>query len=366
MPRDLFRGRGGDALRVLIACDWFLKYSVSQAAALRRAGVEVCVLCRSHLLEFDGSRTEREAVLAQLNGAPVHALRGRVSSLSAVPQVLSLRRAVRAWRPDLVHAHDNTDPRLLAIASGFPRVTTVHDPVPHPGHPPLDRANQLVRRRWISGSDAVVVHGESLVDELPDWVPRARVAVLEHGAAVRAQPLTPPERPSVLLFGRLEPYKGIDVLLSAMERVWKARPETRLVVAGRGPEAALVPSHPQIELRAEYIPEAELDRLFGDATVSVLPYVQASGSGAGAYAVARGIPTIVSDVGALRAVALDSSFVVPPGDDRALAESILDHLDHGEELRQAVLAFAQATVSWDACARESLRLYASVLSGDRS
>ena len=47
--------------------------------------------------------------------------------------------------------------------------------------------------------------------------------------------------------------------------------------------------------------------------MAVLPYTQASQSGVGAYALGRGVPLIVSSVGALEDLALDSSFTVPPG-----------------------------------------------------
>jgi glycosyltransferase involved in cell wall biosynthesis len=149
-----------------------------------------------------------------------------------------------------------------------------------------------------------------------------------------------------------------------MEGVWAERAEVRLIVAGRGPEAALVPAHPLIELRDEYVPESELDSLFSEASIAVLPYIEASHTGVGTTALGRGVPTIVSDVGALRDIALDSTFLVPPGDDDALARAILRHLDHDDELRQSVLAFARERFSWDACARQAIELYESVLVGD--
>jgi glycosyltransferase involved in cell wall biosynthesis len=188
--------------------------------------------------------------------------------------------------------------------------------------------------------------------------------VIPHGALVRDRPLPVPNRPSVLLFGRLEPYKGVDVLLKAMEKVWAERADVRLIVAGRGPEAALVPVHPLIELRDEYVPEAELDTLFGEAAIAVLPYIEASQTGVGTTALGRGVPTIVSDVGALSDIALDASFLVPPRDEDALARAILRHLDHNDQLRRSVLAFARERFSWDACARQAIELYESLLVGD--
>ena len=163
-------------MRVLVVCDWFLKYAASQSGALRRAGMEVFLLCRDHASEFGGSSEERQYVLRNVaDGVALGVLPGRVSSPSAVRDVGRLRGLIRSWRPDVVHAHDNTDPRLLAIVGGLTRVTTVHDPVPHPGQPPLPRVEELVRRRWIRGSAAVVVHGTENAEALPAWSrPKAR------------------------------------------------------------------------------------------------------------------------------------------------------------------------------------------------
>ena len=350
---------------MVVVCDWFLKYAASQSAALRRAGLDVFLLCRDHAFEFGGSSKERENMFRSVSdGVALGVLPGRISSPSIVKDVARLRGLIRSWRPDVVHAHDNTDPRLLAIVGGLRRVTTVHDPVPHPGQPPLPKIEAFVRRRWIRGSAAVVVHGTANAEALPAWACPKHVAVIPHGAAVRDRPLPIPDRPSVLLFGRLEPYKGVKVLLRAMEKVWAERADVRLIVAGHGPEAGLVPVHPLIELRHEYVPEVELDTLFSEATIAVLPYIEASHTGVGTTALGRGVPTIISDVGALRDIALDASFLVPPRDDDALARAILQHLDHGDGLRHSVLAYARERFSWDACAREAIELYELLLVGD--
>ena len=348
-------------MRVVVACDWFLKYAVSQANALSRAGTDVLLLCRSHSLEFGGSTTERDDLLDSLNAVPVAVLPGRISSVPSMGDVVTLWRRIRTWRPDIVHAHDHADPRLLAILAGTTRVTTIHDPVPHPGQPLLSRSERLVRRRLIKGSASVVVHGRALVDELPEWMRRRRVAVIPHGAPVRERPLPCPATPSVLLFGRLEPYKGIEVLLRAMDRVWVERPDVKLCIAGAGPAAALVPRHPSVELRADYVPEDQVEQLFAQASLAVLPYEQASQSGVGSLTLGHGLPTIVSDVGALPELALDETFLVAAGDDRALALAILEHVGHDGALRERVLRFAREHISWEHCAQESLSLYTSIL-----
>jgi glycosyltransferase involved in cell wall biosynthesis len=170
----------------------------------------------------------------------------------------------------------------------------------------------------------------------------------------------------LLLFGRLEQYKGVEVLLEGMRLVWEQRPDVRLVVAGAGQAARLVPDDERVSLIPRYIPESEVDELLAGASLMILPYTQASQSGVGALAIAAGVPVVVSDLGALPELACDPSFVFEPGNPRALADTILRHLDHGTEVRRAVLRHAQTHFSWERAAQLSTELYRELVAENGS
>jgi glycosyltransferase involved in cell wall biosynthesis len=350
-------------MRVMIVCDFFLKYGSEQALALKRIGHDVGILLRSHSHEFGGSVAERDAIVSQLseNGIRLFVVPGRVRSLDAVPALLKIRRDLAGWSPQVVHVHENHDPRLVILTRGYRTVFTVHDPSQHPGYRPLTRTEAWAFNQWYRRADRLVVHGDALADELAEIVGGARATVIPHGASPRLEPLPPPDSPAVLFFGRLEQYKGIEVLVEAMRHVWKVRPEVALTVAGAGPAARLVPQDPRITLRAEYVPENELDDLLSDASLVVLPYTQASQSGVGVLAIAAGVPVVVSDLGALPDLAYNRSFVVQAGNPRALADGIMRHLDDGETVRLAALRHAKANFSWDRVAQLSTELYRDLL-----
>jgi glycosyltransferase involved in cell wall biosynthesis len=349
----------------MIVCDFFLKYGSQQALALKRLGHDVAILLRLHSHEFGGSDAERDEIMTRLrqDGIRLFVVPGRVRSPSAAPALLRIRRDLHRWAPHVVHVHENHDPRLAALTRGFRTVFTVHDPVQHPGYKPLPRLQAWAFNRWFRRAECFVVHGAALADELAQIMPRARTMVIPHGVSPRAQPLSPPESASVLLFGRLEQYKGVDVLVEAIHQVWELRPETTLTVAGAGPAARLVPDDPRITLRPEYVPEAEVDNLLAGASLVVLPYTQASQSGVGVLAIAAGVPVLVSDLGALPELAYSSSFVVPAGDSTALADAIVRHVDAGEDVRRAVLQHARANFSWEHAARLTTELYCDLISG---
>jgi glycosyltransferase involved in cell wall biosynthesis len=278
--------------------------------------------------------------------------------------MLEIRGALRRWRPHVVHVHENHDPRFLALTAGYPTVLTVHDPLGHPGAPELNRWENWAFRHWFRRAERFVVHGQALAEELAPVVRGAPMVVIPHGAWPRSEPLDPPESPCVLLFGRLEQYKGVEVLVAAMDLVWEQRADVRLVVAGAGSAADLVPEGPRTVLVPRYVSEEAVDTLLADASLVALPYTQASQSGVGVLAIAAGVPVVVSDLGALPELAYEPSFVFEAGNPRALAETIVRHLDHPPAVRHAVLRHAQSHFSWDHAAQLTTDLYRELTSGN--
>ncbi len=348
-------------MRIVLTCDWFLKYAAAQAAALVDAGAEVILLCREHAGEFGGDRRERQSTLerASAAGAQIAEIPGRLSDARALPALIPLRRRLRRFSPDVVHAHDGADPRALWLLSGYPTALTLHDPVPHPGQPvPVVRKRWFLhgaRDAWRARAGVIVVHSERLKAEMALDASR-RYVVIPHGLDMVPAAGPAPERPTVAFFGRLAPYKGLDVLARAMPRVWDARPEVRLAIAGAG-DAQFPLLDERVELHRSYLPEDELESFFAAASVAVLPYTQASQTGAGSVAIGYGVPVIVTRVGGLPDLALDDSYLAEPGDEVGLAAAIVRHIDDDGSVRRRVLDELAAPRSWSAVAAQSIRLY---------
>jgi glycosyltransferase involved in cell wall biosynthesis len=156
----------------------------------------------------------------------------------------------------------------------------------------------------------------------------APIEVVPHGVA-RPTPAPLPGGDSLLFFGRMSHYKGLDVLLEAMPRVWERRPGARLTVAGEGevPEHPLL-SDPRVLTRFEHVPEEAVPALFAAATCLVLPYRQASQSGVGSLAREHGRAVIATRVGGLPELVMPEwGRLVAPEDSEALAAAILELLE---------------------------------------
>jgi glycosyltransferase involved in cell wall biosynthesis len=352
-------------LRVVLACDWFLKYAGSQAAALARQGADVVLLCRTHADEFGGNRHERQVTVdgARAAGVSVIETPGRMSDPRAVPALLAIRRRLARLGADVVHGHSGGDPRALALVPRRPTVLSLHDPVHHPGQPvpPLHK-RWFVRggsRAWQTRADVIVVHSERLRSDV-SLRPGQRCVTLALGADMQPHPLPPPERRAVGFFGRLAPYKGLDVLARAMPRVWRARPDVELRVAGWG-DTELPLRDARVHFERRYLPEAEIGTFFARSSLAVLPYTQASQTAVGTAAVGYGVPVVASAAGGLADLTLDASYLHQPGDDAGLAASILEHIDDGPDVRRRVFEEVALPRSWDAVAARTLELYESLL-----
>lgn len=309
-------GARSSAPAALLVCDFFLKYTLGLAQGLQQAGCRTTVLGREHAGEFGGdvvaARAEIDRRLAA--GGDVRLLSGRVRDVRAMRDVVTLRRAL-AGQGAVVHLQDGVvnDPRLPFVGRAVPGrfALTVHDPVTHPGDPAPPFRKRVARAALLRGAAIVFVHGEALADELRvvTGVPRP-IEVIPHGSdPPRVTPV--PLRPSLLFFGRISAYKGLDVLLEAMTGVWAEVPDARLVVAGEGH----LPDHPsladdRVTVFNEHVAESEVPALFADASAVVLPYRQASQSGVGALAKAHGRASIVTDVGGLPELVADGSGLV--------------------------------------------------------
>jgi glycosyltransferase involved in cell wall biosynthesis len=232
----------------------------------------------------------------------------------------------------------------------------VHYPRPHSGDIssifPLPV--RLIARIAELTSFCLIVHSTRLVDQIWPILGRLPIGVVPHGADMAPAPAAIPRKRSLLVFGRLFEYKGVDTALEAFRCLPQELSDAKLVVAGRGPFAALARGRRNVEVREEYIADPDLDGLLDEARLVLLPYKDATQSGVGVQAVARGVPCVVSRVGGLPELVQDSSpsLVVPPDDPRLLAEAIVEHIDHGESLRMAIYDHAVGNFAWPVVARQ--------------
>jgi glycosyltransferase involved in cell wall biosynthesis len=343
-------------------------YDHALAAALARAGAQV-ELVTSRFAYGEVPRGEgyavREAFYRLAPGGPGSRGRRAAKLAQHVPDML--RYARRARRADVVHFQWLTvqplDVHLLPRSR--PLVLTAHDVLPRE-----PRAGQLrAQRRLYERADAVVVHSEHGAARLRDelGIDPSRVHVIPHGAFTHfdgAAPLPPElaavEKPVVLCFGLIRPYKGIDVLLEA----WRGIEDAELWVVGL-PKTDLAPlrtaAPPSVRFVPRFVADEEIPAFFRRADLVVLPYRVIDQSGVLFTALGFGSPLLLSAVGGFPEVAATGAAeLVAPGDAAALHAALTRLLGDPaarERLAAAARAAAAGPYAWDAIAARHFALY---------
>lgn len=236
-------------------------------------------------------------------------------------------------------------PALAVVAwlAGRERcVAIVHNGTPHE-RGPFDRTLTRLGLRRVG---RVVAHAASVLDDLRRQGITAVGSVAPFPPQARLSPSPMPAPPlRLLLFGEsARAYKGVDVLLEALATLRSREIPVRLTIAGgvrdTGALAARIDGAglgDVVELRRGWVPDEDLQALFADHHLVVLPYRSATASGVVPLAHAAGRPVVATAVGGLAEAVRDGidGVLCPPDDPAALAAALLtawearDRLAHG-------------------------------------
>jgi glycosyltransferase involved in cell wall biosynthesis len=339
-------------------------YDHHLAAALARRGHDVTLLT-SEFLHGDAPQSEgyrREEIFLPLStkllrGRPRARARLALKGLEYVPSAWRLLRRIEQLEPDVVHLQWLPRPELdlrWVRRLGRPTALTAHDVVPR-------REEALPAWRKALGLvDRVIVHSQRAAEQLSEFHPD----VIRH-PVFEGKPLGPPRGKTLLFFGLIRDYKGLDVLLRALPRI----PDAKLIVAGDPLDPVQPLENDRVEWRLRYIGEPEVAELMEQAAVVVLPYRKLDSSGVLATAIGYRRPAVVSDVGSLGEIVREfgAGLVVPPGDEAALAAACSSLLGDERALQQAYegAAKAAASLTWDAAAQEHERVYGEIRGTNR-
>ncbi|MFB7888968.1 glycosyltransferase family 4 protein [Cellulosimicrobium cellulans] len=269
-----------------------------------------------------------------------------VSALVGLPR----RRARASYRAALGPQHDLPSAVMLAhnAVQAVPEVDTRRHQVVLYAHNELFRSyGRAELRRTLGKSVGTIAVSSTLAERLRDRLPPGlgRVAVVRNGVDTEVFFPDPEwrrgDRLQVMFVGRTVPEKGPDVLARAVRRLRRTDVEVTFVgSAGFDPSAA--PTSFERELRHELDPlgprahvlpfqdRHTLPRLLRGADVVVVPSVWAEPSGLTVLeGMASGAALVASAVGGIPEQVGDAGVLVPPGDERALAE-VIEHLSDDE------------------------------------
>jgi len=325
-----------------------------------------------------GRHGEAEWVAVVPDGGATDLPEGVTAVESRAPARLSNACAALLGRPRLDVIAGGADvvwipaPAPVAWSSGVPAVLTVHD-ISWEERPsdftPYERAwHAAARPRRLAARAARVACVSEATHEAilgAGWpVAPGQTVVIPEAPTLVPSPATeasqPPEPGRYLLFvGALEPRKGIEALAAGLAEARLLGLELPLVVVGDGRLRGRLAPLPGVRL-VSGADDAQLTRLYAGATALVAPSMLEGFGLPPVEAAAFGVPSVASDLPALRESLGQAFLAVPPGDSAALGEAMFSISTDlalrnrlGEQARERV-----GRLSW---ARSADRLFSLLL-----
>ena len=239
---------------------------------------------------------------------------------------------------------------------GLRCIVECHNVFPHESTP-LDR---LLLKFALRPADAFITHSREEEADLLQLVPGKRITVASlptpsefFGGTNHAR-----DGRTILFFGKVRKYKGLDVLLAAMPKVL-SEVNCQLLIVGEFYDSIeryrqlirKLELEPHVQIDNRYVPNEEVVGIFDRADVLVLPYLSATQSAVAQIALRNGLPVIASRTGGLSEVVIENvnGLLFPAGDSNALADRVISYFTNNSGP-----AFAKNIISTSATAREDL------------
>ena len=253
--------------------------------------------------------------------------------------------------------------------------------------------NRLTLRVQYRLADHIFVHTEKMKCQLiQDFgVREPAISVIPYGInnAVPDTNLTPAQAKqrlgiracerTILFFGAIRPYKGLEHLLAAFQQLLTSGADYRLIIAGE-PKKESEKYMAQIQQtidrgfmgeriiqKFQCIPDQDIELYFKAADVLVLPYNEIFQSGVLFLGFNFGLPAVAADVGSFKEEVIEgkTGLLYPPGDPTALGNAIQKYFESDlfKELskrRQEIRDYTGAQHSWDVVGEMTRNVYAKV------
>lgn len=326
------------------------------------------------------------------DGEPDHKIDPRVKQVrfdkprlrQPFKQIASVRELITAiddFSPDVIHLQQGHMwfNGALKKLKRYPLVITIHDPRHHAGDVESKKTPQWLIDYGFRKADHVIVHGETLAQqaqELFGFAP-SRTHVIPHVAMGRTDsPSSIAQEPgTVLFFGRIYEYKGLQTLIAAEPLIAKEVDDFKIVIGGSGDDfdqyTSKMTNPDRFEVHNRWIGDEDRIEFFERASMVVLPYNEATQSGVVPVAFNYAKPVVATRVGALiECVEHErTGLLVPPRDPQALADAIVRLLKNPEEatrLGQAGKQMLDREWSPSVVAKQTAEVYEHAISGHRT
>ncbi|MCC7391341.1 glycosyltransferase family 4 protein [Candidatus Sumerlaeota bacterium] len=344
---NMLRGWGGQSNRILV-----------EALGAKREGHDVAVAVPR------GAQLGVRAKLAGLTVFPQFQFRSPILLWHFWQDLQDLRRVIDDWRPDIIHTHGSQDTWVTVVAKA--RAREKFPPVIRTKHNIFEWKRSWPNKWLYRHIDAFVsISGfiDQQVAAFPGAGDKPRMlipSVPDRTALEKSHPSLRGEIPGLTQdtflwgsTGRLRSEKGFDVLLRAMERLRRDRPDAFLVIAGDGSDRG------KLEQQAKELglgPDAVCFLGFREDVPALLQsldaYVLASRSeGLGTAileALCVGLPVVATHVGGIPdSITHEQTGLLVPSENDIVLASAMKRVMEDRELRERLKVAARQKVLYE-------------------
>ena len=354
-------------MKILLFSTGFIEFVIELANGLSKQETTILMLPKNHIKNVHLDYISNDVIFE-----PFYMPRQRYPTC-----LLMMRKIVKTilkHNPDVIHIQAHGHSWFFVgfpFLKRYPIINSIHDIKPHKGDK-WSKGYKFSTKFGNKHTDQFIVHGRlqqtdlvklyGISENLVNVIPLGNLSLFKKWQTKELEEIPN----TILYFGRIWRYKGLDYLIKAEPLISKKIPDMKIIIAGRGENfdkyKQLMVHKNKFIIKNYNIPNEEVTELFQIASVVVLPYLEATQSGVIPLAYSFRKPVVVTDVGSLSEVVENgkTGFIVPPKDENALADAVIKLLKD-DELRQRMgqnaYKYAITELSWERIANMTIKVY---------
>lgn len=297
-----------------------------------------------------------------------HSYLSLILSFTKIKSFFYIYNNIKKFKPSFVYLPFGLiwSPVIFRLLKGKLRiVATIHDVELHPERGLIKRLVKsfyfLLHKDYARMADDIIILNNMDIQKAKLLSNNNSICVIPHACFNHYNmdySISTKTQYTIGFFGRIEYYKGIDLLLTAFDNL---QHNIKLIIAGNGIMPLSVHekimANDKIILINRWIEDSEFKELFSQVDFIVLPYRFASQSGIIPLSFSFGKPVITTNVGALKEQVPDGCGIVVEPDSEQIAHAI-DSLYIDKErllsMSNSVFDYSQRVLTWKSSVKKLL------------
>ena len=334
-------------MKIILLSDASSAHTVKWVNAIKKKNFEIVLFSffmPSKLLIKEYNELNVKIISPDLKSKIKNLREPNLSKIKYLNSILLLRKLIKNFRPDIIHAHYASSYGFLAYLSRFkPFILSVWGSDIY-YFPYYRRINKWIISLVIGAADKVCSTSYAMKKIIEKEYKRMDIEIIPFGVSIKHFKFFPKSKQNFIVgtIKSIENHNGIDCLIEAARIiVYEYRKNIKFLIAGEGSlkelmqkKAASLMLQEHINF-AGHIPHQNVIKYYNSLSIFIAVSRRESFGVSVVEAGACGIPSITSNIGGLTEVNLNNrtGLVISPNKPRELAESILK-LYANDELRK--------------------------------